>query len=310
MDKRFITVLGVSLVFALVVSAVFYQMTSSAGPSKPAAAVTDLKDLVIAARPLSPGTTVTLEDLKVVKVPQSQFPKGGFAKVEEVAQRPVASPILLEEPVLEGRLGQRGGGVGLAPIIPPGMRALTVRVNDIVGVAGYVLPNMRVDVLITGDPPGRGTRVTRTVLQNILVLSAGTTLQTDQTGKPVNASSVTLLVTPGQAETLTLAANGCTIQLVLRNGADQDIAKTGGYNMHELYGIPAREIPRTGAGGSRPWDDIQVDSERPRPARTATPAPAVAPPPPPPVPDQMIVIRGIEKRVETIATKKDEGKNP
>ena len=152
MDRRFLTVLGVSLLFALVISSVFYQMTARAGSPKKAEA-TDLKDIVLAARPLSVGTTVKPADIKLGKIPSAAFPKGAFAKPEEVIDRPLISNILMDEPVLEGRLAARGSGVGLAPIIPVGMRAVTLRVNDVTGIAGFVLPGMRVDVLVTGHPP-------------------------------------------------------------------------------------------------------------------------------------------------------------
>ncbi len=307
MDRRFLTVLGVSLVFALVVSAVFYQMSSKAGSTPKQAESTDLKDLVIAVRPLPVGLTVKAADVKVVKVPGQAFPKGAFSKPEDVLDRPVISTILAEEPMTDGRLAQRGSGVGLAPVIPVGMRAVTVRVNDVVGVAGFVLPGMRVDVLITGNPPGNPTMVTKTVLQNILVLSAGQTLQTDGAGKPVNAPNVTVLVTPQQAELLTLAGNEGRIQLVLRNGGDQGIEKTEGLSLAALYGSHSKRDVNPGSNAE------------PRPVRRREPV-AVAPvalaaptPPPAPVPDQIITIRGIDKKVETVASKKnseDTGRNP
>ncbi|MBI4891598.1 MAG: Flp pilus assembly protein CpaB [Acidobacteria bacterium] len=306
MDRRFLTVLGVSLVFALVVSAVFYQMSSKAGSAPKQAEASDLKDLVIAVRPLSVGLTVKAADVKVVKVPGQAFPKGAFSKPEDVLDRPVISTILAEEPMTDGRLAQRGSGVGLAPVIPVGMRAVTVRVNDVVGVAGFVLPGMRVDVLITGHPPGNATIVTKTVLQNILVLSAGQTLQTDGAGKPVNAPNVTVLVTPQQAELLTLAGNEGRIQLVLRNGGDQGIEKTEGLSLAALYGSHGKADVNPGS------------NSEPRPVRRREPV-AVAPialpipaPPPAPVPDQIITIRGIDKKVETVASKKnsdDTGRN-
>lgn len=304
MDRRFLTVLGVSLVFALVVTSVFYQMTTSATPPK--AEVTDLSDLVVAARPLPVGMTIKAEDLKVVKVAASAFPKGAYSKSEDVLDRPVISNILHEEPILEGRLAQRGSGFGLSPVIPVGMRAVTVRVNDVVGVAGFVLPGMRVDVLITGQPPGTDARVTKTVLQNILVLSAGTTMQTDPTGKPVNAPNVTVLVTPPQAELLTLAGNEGRIQLVLRNAGDQGVENTAGLTTSKLYGAHAR----SGAGSTR-WSGDELDPERPvRPRPRPAPVAVAAPAPPPPVPvslvDQIVVIRGIERKVETVPNKKSD----
>jgi len=299
MDRRFLMVLGVSLVFALVVTSIFYQMTTSAGPKK--AEVTDLSDMVVAARPLPVGMTVKADDVKVVKVAKNAFPKGAYSKPEDVLDRPVVSNILHDEPILEGRLAQRGSGFGLSPIIPVGMRAVTLRVNDVVGVAGFVVPGMRVDVLITGQPPGSAARVTRTVLQNILVLSAGATMQTDPSGKPVNAPNVTLLVTPPQAEMLTLAGNEGRIQLVLRNAGDQGVESTAGLTTTSLYGAHAR------AGAEQRSSLGEFDTEQPRPRPRPAAPPVIAPPPlPPPAPavDQIVVIRGTERKVETVSSKK------
>src|SRR5579864_3574887 len=236
MDRRFLTVLGVSLVFALVVSSVFYQMTArSSGPSKKVES-TDQKDVVVTARPLGVGVMVKPADIKVVKMAASAFPKGAFSKVEDVLDRPVISNMLLEEPVLEGRLAAKGSGLGLAPTIPVGMRAVSVRVNDVAAVAGFVLPGMRVDVLVTGRPPNENGDITTTCLQNVLVLSAGQTIQPDARGQAIQAPTVTLLVSPEQAETLTLAGSDGHIQLVLRNSSDQTIEKTPGRYITELYG--------------------------------------------------------------------------
>lgn len=315
MDRRFLTVLGVSLVFALVVSSLFYSMTSRAGNQPKKAEVIEMKDVVVAARPLPVGLTVKAADVKVVKIPAQAFPKGGFSKPEDVLDRPVVANILAEEPILEGRLAQRGSGVGLAPVIPVGMRAVTVRVNDVVGVAGFVLPGMRVDVLITGHPPGNNTTVTKTILQNILVLSAGKTLQTDSSGKPVDAPNVTLLVTPQQAELLTLAGNEGRIQLVLRNGGDQNIEKTQGLSLVALYGKHARPqalAQPEGGSSDEEFDEVAPRRRKPQPAPVAV-APPPPPPPPAPVPDQIIAIRGVEKKVETIQPGKPAdsmGRNP
>lgn len=285
MDRRFLTVLGVSLLFALVISTVFYQMTARAGSSRKSES-TDVRDVIVAARPLGVGATIKTTDIKISKLPATAFPKGAFSKPEEVIDRPVTAAILLDEPVLEGRLAARGSGVGLAPIIPVGMRAVTVRVNDVAGVAGFVLPGMRVDVLVTGRPPEMNGVVTTTCLQNILVLSAGTTMQADGKGQAIQAPTVTLLVDPSQAETLTLANSEGRIQLVLRNGSDQTIEKTPGREVSELYGMRAQ----------RP------KAAEPRPARPHIQAVArvVAPPPPPPPPDQVVVIRGTQKSVEVV----------
>ena len=290
MDRRFITVLGVSLLFALVISSVFYQMTARAGNGKKAAETPiEMRDVVLAAKPLSVGMTVKPTDIKMSKIPVIAFPKGGFSKPEEVIDRPVVSNILLDEAVLDGRLAARGSGLGLAPIIPVGMRAVTVRVNDVSGLSGFVLPGMHVDILVTGNPPAGNGTVTVTPLQNMLVLSAGTAIQADNKGNAIQAATVTLLATPEQAEMLTLANGEGRIQLVLRNGSDQNIERIRGSRVAELYGA---------AAPAKPANQDAVRPKR-RPVETAE-IPAPAPPPPPPPPDQIVVIRGTQKSVEIV----------
>jgi pilus assembly protein CpaB len=284
-----------SVVLALVVSAVFYQMSTRGARSK--LKQVEFRDLVTAAQPLPVGTSVRREELKITKIPVDLFPLGGFSKVEEVIDRPVVSNVLLGEPVLEGRLAARGSGMGLAPIIPPGMRAVSVRVNDVVGVAGYVLPGMRVDVLVTGRPPNFNGTITNTVLQNIVVLTAGQVLQPESRGQAINTPVVTLLVTPEQAETLTLAGSEGRIQLVLRNGADQTMEKTPGRDTAELYGhrTSKAEVPE------------KAPAQRPRQA--ALPAPAAVPARPMAA-DEVVMIRGNLRTVEVVGAKKPpEGSN-
>jgi pilus assembly protein CpaB len=297
MDRRFMMVLGVSLVFALVVSSVFYQMTARSGSTKQVEA-TDQKDLVVATRPLGVGVMVKPADVKLVKTPMEAFPKGAFSKVEDVLDRPVVSPVLLDEPILDGRLAAKGSGLGLAPTIPVGMRGVTVRVNDVAGVAGFVLPGMRVDVLVTGRPPNADGTITNTVLQNIMVLSAGQVMQADARGQAIQAPTVTLLVSPEDAETLTLANNEGHIQLILRNSSDQTVEKTPGRYISELYGTGRRP-------SSNPAPAPVAAKPKPKPVETAKveppPAPvAPPPPPPPPPPDQIVVIRGNTRTVETL----------
>jgi pilus assembly protein CpaB len=287
MDRRFLTVLAVSLIFALIVSTIFYRMTAGKNTTaeKPP---TDLKDIVVAAKPLPVGVTVKPADVRIDKIPASQFPKAAFSKVEEVIDRPVISNVLMDEPVLEGRLSARGSGLGLAPMIPVGMRAVTVRVTDVAGVAGFVFPGLRVDVLVTGRPPNNETPVTATCLQNMLVLSAGQAMQVDPRGQPIQTPTVTLLADPKQAETLTLAGNSGSIQLILRNGSDQAIEKTPGSSIKELYGA---HMPKP----------VEVKA-RPKVSKPVVVQPAVAPPPPPPPPPEVIVIRGNQKSVERVGS--------
>lgn len=288
MDRRFLTVLGVSLLFALVVSAMFYQMSARAGHAPRKQEKKEMTDLVVAAAQLPVGATIKPDDVKVMKINREEFPAGAFGKTEEVLGRPVISKILADEPVFEGRLAERGSGFGLAPIIPVGMRAVSVKVNEVVGVAGFVLPGMRVDVLVTLRLPGEAGAKTTTALQNMLVLSAGENIQPDASGKAVNVPVVTLAVTPEQAEILTLAGNEGRIQLVLRNAGDQEVRRTPGRETAELY-------------GSRRATSLKTGKAKPRPAKVAV---AVPPPQAEPVQDEIVVIRGTQKSVEVFGERK------
>jgi pilus assembly protein CpaB len=292
MDRRLFLVLGLSLIVALVFSSVFYFQV--AGRSGPPPKDTNLREVVIAAKPLDVGVTVKPDDVRLQKVSVEYFPKGAFTKIEEVIDRPVVNKILLDEPVLEGRLAVRGSGLGLAPIIPVGMRAVSVRVSDVAGVAGFVLPGLRVDVLVTGRPDGTEGTITTTCLQNILVLSAGQTIQSDGRGQAINTPTVTLLVTPQQAETLTLAGNEGRIQLVLRNSSDQVVEKTSGSNVNALYRGYSRTAPPKPEGAPS------------KPVVRLKPVVVASAPPPPPAPaptPEIVVIRGNQRTVEVVPQK-------
>jgi len=295
MDKRFVTVLGMSVMLALVVSGIFYQITVRA--NSPRRQRSDMKDLVVANADLPLGASIKPSDLHVVKWPAENYPKGGFGKIEDVVDRAVVSNVLAEEPLVAGRLSEKNAGVGLSSVIPPGMRAVSVRVNDVIGVAGFVIPGTRVDVLVTGQPPQSEAagRMTTTVLQNILVISAGTKIQPDARGQPENVPVVTLLVTPEQAEILTLASREGQIQLVLRNPTDDKMQKAGGVRVAALYtgGIPVLPKPAPVA--------------RPVVARVVAAPPPVLPPPPPPR-KEVEIIRGDKRSVETLGADQPEKK--
>jgi pilus assembly protein CpaB len=192
-------------------------------------------------------------------------------KKEALIGRGVVAAIYAGEPVMESRLAAAGAGGGLAATIPQGMRAVAVKVNEIVGVAGFAVPGMRVDVLITGTPQGRNTSTAetqvKTILQNIEVLSAGQNYQKDAEGKPATVQVVNLLVTPEQAEVLSLAANETKIQLILRNPLDTKPTEPPGTAMAALFkGSAAPAAP-------------SAPKPRPRPAAApakAAPAPAPA----------------------------------
>ena len=291
MDRRFWIVLSASLLWGLVVAGFFYRVAAGSG-RRPR--LGPEKAMVVAAQALPLGATLTRESVKLRNVPESLFPAGGFSRIEEVVGRPVISTIQAEEPVVEARIAARGSGLGLGPLIPPGMRAMAVRVNDVVGVAGFVLPGMRVDVLVTGRPPGRAEAYTRTVLQNITVLSAGQTIDTDGKGQAINTPVVTLLVSPADAETLTLSNSEGHIQLVLRNSSDQQVAGTRGRQTLELYGAPAPAEP---AAEPAPKPRRAAPAAVSRPVVVTPPVPA---PPPPLQPEQVMMIRGNVKTIEAL----------
>ena len=297
MDRRVVTVLGMSLLFALLVSMIFYQVAAKA-KSGSGRQNSETKSLVVAVKPLPVGVLIRPSDVRADKAPADQFPKGGFSNVEEVIGRPVISNILVEEPIIEGRLAERGSGLGLSPMIPPGMRAVSVKVNEVVGVAGFVLPGVRVDVLVTGSPPERRGPMITTVLENIQVLSAGQNIQPDSRGQPANVPVVTLLVTPDQAEILTLAGNEGRIQLVLRNSGDQKIERPPGREIGELYGVA-----RSRTSVEVPAGPKKAPEPRPQPTPAVEPAHDAAPVAPPP-PDEIVVFRGTQKTVESLSTDK------
>jgi pilus assembly protein CpaB len=195
--------------------------------------------------------------------------------MQDFVGRGVVSKIYAREAVLENRLALKGAGGGFSAMIPPGMRAVAVPVNEVVDVAGFVLPGMRVDVLSSGTPPGARWTVTRTILQDIEVLSAGQNIEHDMEGKAVVVHVVNLLVTPEQAEQISLASHQTIIQLVLRNPLDRDVTETSGAVLPQLFGLdkpkPA-EPPRPPVRRTH------------RPHRPAMPVEAdAAPAPPPPV---------------------------
>lgn len=232
--------MSIILLVALVVSAgatflVYRVVTGRAQAAPPTTTV------ICAARELPTGAVLKDSDLKT-SVWTGPLPKGSLLKKEGLVGRGVIAPIYESELIVESRLAAPGAGGGLASIIPPGMRAVAVKVNEIVGVAGFVLPGMRVDVLIAGSMPGQqspsGPKV-RTILQNIEVLSAGQNYQKETEGKPAVVTVVNLLVNPEQAELLSLASNETKIQLVLRNPLDVQSAKPPGIAMAGLLGESA-----------------------------------------------------------------------
>jgi pilus assembly protein CpaB len=238
MNRRLITVLLFSAVIAGICALVVARIM---GSRMAAARPISTTKVVAAARDLKIGDVIAATDLTTVAIAGSA-PKGALTDPKDAIGRGVISVIDQDEPIFDDRLAPKGSGGGLAATIPPGMRACAVKVDQVVGVAGFATPGMRVDVLVSGDPPGSNQQntVTRTVLQNIEVLSAGTDIQKDAEGKPQQVQVVNLLVTPEQAQTLSLASNQSQlkIQLVLRNPIDTKVAQVQSTAMSNLFGQP------------------------------------------------------------------------
>ena len=277
MNGRVSAILVVALLVSGAATFLVYRVITSRGAQPAPQSVT----VVRAARTLDIGTLLRDNDLTTGPW-VGPVPAGMATKKEALLNRGVVAAIYEGEPVMESRLAAIGAGAGLAATIPPGMRAVAVRVNDIVGVAGFVQPGMRVDVLIAGIAPngqaGSGPQV-KTILQNIEVLSAGQNYQKDAEGKPLVVPVVNLLVDPQQAETLSLASNETRIQLVLRNPLDTQAAKTTGTSVAGIFGVqqapPAQPIVRAPA-----------------------PVAAVKPPPPAPIPVLQIEVFNGAARTE------------
>jgi pilus assembly protein CpaB len=245
MNRRLLTVLATAFVVAALCSYLVYR---AVGGRLLAAAQHRTTTIVVANNNVKLGSVLKDADLTTASWVGAP-PPGAIVRVQDALGRGVISDLYQGETVMESRLAAPGSGGGLAATIRPGMRACAVKVNDVVGVAGFVTPGMHVDVLISGNPPGSNANSVprvRTMLQNIQVLSAGTDISKDAEGKPQQVQVVNLLVTPDEAELLSLAGNETHIQLVLRNPLDTEFAKPPGTSVASLFGdAPAKVQPAT-----------------------------------------------------------------
>src|ERR1700736_2135234 len=197
-------------------------------------------DVVVAANDIQVGARVEEHDVRLAKFPALDLPQGAYGKRSQVLGRGVVVPIAKGEFILPTKLAPENAGSGLPSLIPPGMRAVSVRVNEVVSVAGFVTPGTRVDVLLTGSPGAGGEQQTTTVLQNVAVLASGHTLERTATGEAQNTAVITLLVSPDDAQRLTLASSEGHIQLALRNPLDTKQDEVPASNSRGLYrGIAA-----------------------------------------------------------------------
>lgn len=222
--------------------------------------------VAVASRALPVGTMLTASDVRLVAWPSSSPVTGGYSTVDEVVNRGLVAPVVENEPLTASKVAVAEAGAGLPPTITAGMRAISVKVNEVIGVAGFVVPGTRVDVVVTLAQ--REESVSRVVVTNVQVLTAGTRYDQEQAkdGKPVPSTVVTLLVTPEDAERIALAAAEGQIMLTLRNPLDTEPTETKGTRMASLMGKPDPPPPTKLVQGVR---------------RVVPPPAPVAPPPPP-----------------------------
>lgn len=202
--------------------------------------------IVVAARDLALGTVLAPGDVKTIAWPSLTVPPGYAASEEQVIGRGLITPVSANEPLMTAKLADKEAGGGLPIVIPEGMRAVSVKVDEVIGVAGFVLPGTRVDVLVTlSDNSERQEAATRLILQNVQTLASGQTIQKNANGEPQTATVITLLVTPEEAEKLTLAATEGQIQLALRNTLDMAEVDTDGVQAATLVRTEAPVQPAT-----------------------------------------------------------------
>lgn len=274
--------LVVAIVVAVIASRYVYHQIQKASAVKPV----PVSHIVVASRPLALGTPLTAQDLTLITWPVSTPLQGSFTRIQDCVGRSLITPVSKNEPILQAKLAPKEAGVGLPAAIPVGMRAVSVRVDDVVGVSGFAMPGTMVDVMATGTPQGGGDSLTRTVIQDVRVLAAGQAVEQDKQGKPHTVGVVTLLVTPKQADQLTMISTDSRIHLALRNTIDTKLLKEPApvFKSPLLLGGAA---PHYGGGGGRPHPRRAIVVRRRKPAG---PAPYV-----------VEVIRGDKKTNQTFS---------
>ena len=252
---------------------------------------------VVAAKKMELGYRITKDDLRVVEFPKSIVLEKSFADPKLVIDRGTIVPIQVNEPILESKLAPKEAGAGLMTIIPEGMRALSIQVNSIIGVAGFIQPGSHVDLILTAVPPkdvkgAKGEEMgSKIILENLEVIAAGQNVQKDVEGKPQTVQDVTLLLTPDQAQRVALATGEGKIQLALRHPMDKEAAEPFLVVKSDLYTGPTMESlaeasktktppekPDAKKSGASKGSVKSVAAVKPRPK---APVVAAAPPPPP-----------------------------
>jgi pilus assembly protein CpaB len=213
---------------------------------------TETQNVVVAKQELPAGTTITKEVIQLTPWPKTSVPARSFSNPEQVIGKVSKVRTVAGEPILESKL--TGEGAGLTVLLTPGNRAMAVRVDEIIGVSGFIAPNDRVDMIVHVVPPGKqDEKISKIVLQNKRVLSVAQSVE-QKDGKPQIARSITLEVTPEEAERLTVAELQGEILLALRAVGDETIVQTRGSTKRDLLALAS--VP---AGVKRP---LPVEPER------------------------------------------------
>ena len=249
-------------------------------------------DVVVAKVEIPVGSRIIAEQLTVAQFPMDVTPQGAIAKVDEnLIGRVAITAIAPRDPVTENKLAPIGAAGGLSSVIPEGFRAMTVKVDDVVGVSGFIMPGTLVDIVVVIQPPkgtGNEEMISKIVLQNIKVLASGQNIDKPKNDRDVERSirAVTLQVTPEQAEKLALASSEGKLQLVMRNSVDQADEQTSGANKKSLLlGERAMLVPEPGVGSN------STPKAAPTSPRRSAPRPAVVAPKPVAAPQQAPVAR-------------------
>jgi pilus assembly protein CpaB len=291
-NKRFFIVLAGALIFGLLAAVSVTRYLSSAQ-----AYTRSLSRVAVAKVAIPLGTKIIPEQVMLVQFPAESTPDGAFESVEKLTGRVAVTNIAPREPITEARLAPEGTAGGLSAVIPEGYRAMTVKVDDVVGISGFIMPGTLVDVVVVIDPAekaGMQDPISKIVLQNIKVLANGQNIDKPESEREANSvKAVTLLVTPEQAEKLALAASEGKLQLVMRNSIDQGDEQTSGINKRKLLGgEPAKPLPEPGSLKS------EQPNPKPAPRRVRTEPKPVAEALPVPAPPRVSVemIEGAKKR--------------
>ena len=295
-NKRLIIALLAAIIFGLIAAVSVKQYLLSAKTFE-----SSLNDVVVAKVDIPVGSRLVAEQLTVAQFPANVTPEGAISTIDEnLVGRVVVASLSPRDPVTEGKLAPVGAAGGLASMIPEGYRAMTVAVNEVVGVSGFIMPGTLVDIVVVITPPrgsGNEEMISKIVLQNIKVLASGQNIDKPQNAREAERAirAVTLQVTPEQAEKLALASSEGKLQLVMRNSVDQADEQTAGANKRSLLsGERAMIAPEPGTATAPKAAPSSIRRSAPKPVRDPNATAKVNTPAPPPRPS-VEVIKGAKK---------------